>query len=62
MTSIACGLFWVAMFFMLPLLLLGWLTESSQQRAQRLKRSGWSQRRIAEHLGLSRYRVRLLLN
>jgi transcriptional regulator len=57
MTTIACGL-----FFMLPLLLLGWLTESSQQRAQRLKRSGWSQRRIAEHLGLSRYRVRLLLN
>ena len=30
-------------------------------RTRRLSRSGWSQRRIAEHLGVTRYRVRLAL-
>lgn len=47
--------------FLLPLLLLLWATESTEARTQRLSRSGWSQRRIADHLGVTRYRVRLAL-
>ena len=46
---------------LLPLLVLLWLTESTEGRTRRLNRSGWSQRRIAEHLGVTRYRVRLAL-
>jgi hypothetical protein len=46
---------------LLPVLLLLWATESTEGRTRRLSRSGWSQRRIAEHLGVTRYRVRLAL-
>jgi hypothetical protein len=46
---------------LLPALVLLWATESTEQRARRLSCSGWSQRRIAEHLGVTRYRVRLAL-
>jgi transcriptional regulator len=44
-----------------PVLFLAWLTESNRERAQRLRRAGWSQQRIADHLGVTRYRVRLFL-
>ena len=46
---------------LLPVLVILWATESTEQRTRRLSRSGWSQRRIAEHLGITRYRVRLAL-
>ena len=45
---------------LLPVLILLWATESTEQRARRLRSYGWSQRRIADHMRLSRYRVRLL--
>jgi ABC-type spermidine/putrescine transport system permease subunit II len=45
----------------LPLLVLLWATESTEQRTRRLSRSGWSQRQIAAHLGVTRYRVRQAL-
>jgi DNA-binding CsgD family transcriptional regulator len=38
-----------------------WLSESRQQRIQRLHRSGYSQARIAQHLNISRYAVRKAL-
>lgn len=44
-----------------PLLVISWLTESDRERARRLRREGWSQRRIADHLGATPYRVRKLL-
>ena len=46
---------------LLPVLVILWAAESTEGRARRLSRSGWSQRRIAEHLGITRYRVRLAL-
>ena len=46
---------------LLPLLVLLWATESTEQRARRLRSYGWSQLRIAEHLGVTRYRVRLAI-
>jgi hypothetical protein len=46
---------------LLPLVLLAWATESTEQRARRLRGYGWSQMRIAAHLGVSRYRVRVAL-
>jgi hypothetical protein len=46
---------------LLPLLVLLWATETTEQRAKRLRSYGWTQRRIAEHLGVSRYRVRQVL-
>lgn len=46
---------------LLPLLILLWATESRQQRARRLRAYGWSQQRIADHLGVSRTTARRLL-
>jgi hypothetical protein len=50
----------IAALLLLPIIILLWATESTEQRAKRLRSYGWTQRRIAEHMGLSRYRVRLL--
>ncbi len=61
MTTITCAAVWL----LLPLIvLIGvalWLSESTQQRIQRLHRSGYSQTRIAQHLNISRYAVRKAL-
>ena len=46
---------------MLPLVVLLWATETTEERALRLRRSGWSQRRIAEHMGISRSRVQRIV-
>ena len=46
---------------LLPLLVLLWATESTKQRATRLRSYGWSQQRIADHMQISRYRVRQVL-
>lgn len=46
---------------LLPLLVLLWATESQTQRVKRLRSYGWSQQRIANHLGVTRYRVRVAL-
>ena len=46
---------------LLPLLVLLWATESQPQRVKRLHSYGWSQRRIADHLHITRYRVRVAL-
>ncbi len=46
---------------LLPVLILLWATESTEQRARRLHRNGWSQRRIADHMNITRYRVRVAL-
>ena len=50
----------IAALLLLPIIILLWATESTEQRVKRLRGYGWSQRRIAEHMGLSRYKVRLL--
>ena len=46
---------------LLPLVILLWATESTEQRAKRLRSYGWSQRRIADHMRITRYRVRVAL-
>ena len=50
----------IAALLLLPIIILLWATESTEQRVKRLRSYGWTQRRIAKHMGLSRYRVRLL--
>ena len=46
----------------LPLVILWRLTLPPEQNARRLRRShGWSQQRIADRLGVTRYRVRVAL-
>jgi DNA-binding transcriptional regulator LsrR (DeoR family) len=40
---------------------LVWASESTEQRTRRLASYGWSQRRIADHLHITRYRVRMAL-
>jgi DNA-directed RNA polymerase specialized sigma subunit len=56
-----CILWWL----LLPLVaLLGvvlWLSESREQRVKRLRRQGWTQQRIADHLLISRSTVRRIL-
>lgn len=61
MGTIATALAVLLTLILLPALVLGWATETRTERVRRLNRSGWSQRRIAEHLGVSRYRVRVAL-
>jgi ABC-type spermidine/putrescine transport system permease subunit II len=39
---------------LLPLLVLVWASESTEQRTRRLASYGWSQRRIADHLHITR--------
>ena len=51
----------VLALLLLPVLILLWATEGTEQRARRLHRNGWSQRRIADHLNVTRYRVRVAL-
>jgi hypothetical protein len=51
----------IAVLLLLPIIILLWATESTKQRAKRLRGYGWSQRRIAEHMRISRYRVRQAL-
>ena len=46
----------------LPLVILWRLTLTPEQNARRLRQShGWSQQRIADRLGVTRYRVRVAL-
>lgn len=59
--SISCILIWTVALLLLPVLLLAWATESRTERARRWRAAGWSQQRIADHLGCSRYQVRKLL-
>jgi hypothetical protein len=59
--TMTCLMAWLLALLLLPVLLLGWLTESDGDRARRLRAAGWSQRRIAERLDVSTYRVRKLL-
>lgn len=51
----------IAAVLLLPLLILLWATESRPQRARRLRSYGWTQQRIADHLGVSRTTARRLL-
>jgi hypothetical protein len=46
---------------LLPVLILLWATENTEQRTKRLASYGWSQRRIAGHMNITRYRVRKAL-
>jgi hypothetical protein len=51
----------IAALLLLPIIILLWATESTDQRVKRLRSYGWTQRRIAEHLGISRSRVQRIV-
>jgi DNA-binding CsgD family transcriptional regulator len=59
--TITCAIFWLLTPLLLLIGVVLWLSESRQQRIQRLHRSGYSQARIADHLNISRYAVRKAL-
>lgn len=61
MTTTLCFLAWVLALLLVPAAIIGWALETRPERVRRLAASGWSQRRIADHLGISRHRVRLAL-
>jgi len=46
---------------LLPLLIILWFTETTEQRVIRLRRNGMSQQSIADHMQISRYKVRMVL-
>ena len=46
---------------LLPLIVILWFLETTSQRANRLRSNGWSQQRIADHMQISRYKVRMVL-
>ena len=51
----------IAALLLLPIIILLWATESTEQRAKRLRSYGWTQRRIADHMGISRSRVQRIV-
>jgi hypothetical protein len=59
--TIPCIILWALALIVLPLLILDWITLSRSERIRRLRALGWSQQRIAEQLGCSRYQVRKAL-
>ena len=59
--STPCILAAVAIVLLLPIIIILWATESTEQKVRRLRTYGYSQRKIAEQLQVSRYRVRLAL-
>lgn len=59
--SLPCIFLWICVALTLPLLIIDWATMSRTERIRRLRAMGWSQARIADHLRISRYRVRQAL-
>jgi len=51
----------IAALLILPIIIILWATESTEQRAKRLRSYGWTQRRIADHMGISRSRVQRIV-
>jgi predicted DNA-binding protein (UPF0251 family) len=51
----------IAALLLLPIIIILWATESTEQRAKRLRSYGWTQRRIADHMGISRSRVQRIV-
>lgn len=51
----------LAALLLLPAIIILWATEDTNQRCRRLRSYGWSQRRIADHMNVSIYRVRKAL-
>jgi hypothetical protein len=62
MNTVLSILLLILVCLLLPAIVLGWATESRSERIRRLSASGMSQRAIASHLGVTRYRVRLALS
>jgi DNA-binding CsgD family transcriptional regulator len=60
-SSILCLFGWLLLLIALPILVLGWATESRRERVLRWRRQGLSQQAIADRLSCSRYQVRKLL-
>jgi len=51
--TFTCVAAWALALLLLPLLVLLWATESRSTRIQRLRRSGWTWKRIATRYGVS---------
>jgi hypothetical protein len=58
---ILCAVLWILVALTVPLLIVDAATLSRSQRIRRLAGYGLSQRWIASHLGVNRYRVRATL-
>ena len=61
MTTITCTLFWVLAPLLICIAAITWLLEGDRDRARRWRRTGTSQAEIGRRLGVTRYRVRVLL-
>ena len=61
MTTLLSIIVAILAILLMPAIVLGWITEGRTQRIRRLHRQGLSQRAIAQHMGITRHRVRLAL-
>ncbi len=61
MTTISCTLFWVLVPLLICITAIAWLLEDDRDRARRWRCAGTSQAEIGRRLGVTRYRVRVLL-
>ena len=58
MSTLFSILFFVFCLVIVPLIALGYILESKDEKIKRLKKKGFSQQAIANKLKVSRYRVR----
>jgi hypothetical protein len=61
MSTITCTLFWVLAPLFILLAAIAWFVETDRDRVRRWHRTGTSQAEIGRRLGVTRYRVRVLL-
>jgi hypothetical protein len=61
MTSFLCCIVWLLALLVLPFLIIDWATMSQPERIRRLYAMGYSQRKIASQLSISRHRVKKAL-
>jgi hypothetical protein len=61
MTSFLCCIVWLLVLLVLPFMIIDWATMSQAERIRRMHSMGWSQRKIAGQLAISRHRVKKAL-
>jgi len=60
--TITCFAAWAFALLLLPCIVFAWATESRHTKIRRWRAQGWSQQRIANRLGVSRYAIRKALS
>jgi DNA-binding CsgD family transcriptional regulator len=61
MTSTLSTVAAILAILLIPVLFIAWLIETPEERILRRAAAGWSQKAIADRMGITRHRVRKVL-